>query len=141
MNRSISNKNDDSNNYELDVTEMEQSQTNINVVNIIGDGYGIAADDGQKVYSCIKKAFEENSKAVLSFLNIEMLTAAFLNTAIGQLYKDYSEETIKENLRVENISDSGKVILKRVIDTAKSFYNDPDTFYKLQRTIDEILEH
>jgi Icc-related predicted phosphoesterase len=120
---------------------MEQLQTNINVANVVGDVYGAEADDGQKVYEFIKKAFEGNRKVVLSFLNMEMLTTAFLNTAIGQLYRDYSEEKIRENLRVENISDSGKVILKRVVDTAKLFYKDPETFQKLQRSIDEILEH
>jgi hypothetical protein len=120
---------------------MEDLQTNINVTNVIGDVYGVEADEGQKVYELIKKAFEKNRKVILSFLNIEILTTAFLNTAIGQLYKDYSEEKIKDSLRVENISDSGKIILKRVIDTAKLFYNDRETFQKLQKSIDEILEH
>jgi hypothetical protein len=120
---------------------MERLQTNISVANVIGDVYGVEADEGQKVYELIKKAFAENRKVVLSCLNIEMLTTAFLNTAIGQLYKDFSEEKIKEDLRVENISDSGKVVLKRVVDTAKLFYNDPETFQKLQNSIDKILEH
>jgi hypothetical protein len=120
---------------------MANLQTNINVANVIGDVYGVEADEGQKMYALVKKAFAEDHKVVLSFLNIEMLTPAFLNTAVGQLYKDYSEEKIKENLRVENISTSGKVILKRVVDTAKLFYKDPETFQKLQKRIDEILEH
>ena len=120
---------------------MERLQTKINVVNVIGDVYGVEADEGQKVYELIKKAFAENRKVVLSFLNIEMLTTAFLNTAIGQLYKDFSEEKIKNDLRAENISDSGKVILKRGVDTAKLFYNDPETFQRLQSSIDKILEH
>jgi hypothetical protein len=113
----------------------------INIVNTIGDVYGVEADDGQKVYEFIKKAFAENRKVVLSFLNIEMLTTAFLNTAVGQLYRDFSEEEIRENFRVANISESGKVILKRVVDTAKLFYKDPDTFQRLQQSIDEVLEH
>jgi predicted DNA-binding protein with PD1-like motif len=120
---------------------METAQTNISVANVIGDIYGVEADEGQKVYELIKKAFAENRQVALSFLNIEMLTTAFLNTAIGQLYRDYSEEKIKENLRVEHISSSGKVILKRVVDTAKLFYKDPETFQRLQKSIDEILEH
>jgi hypothetical protein len=105
----------------------------INIVNTIGDVYGVEAEDGQKVYELIKKAFEKNHKVVLSFLNVEMLTTAFLNNAIGQLYKDHSEEMIKANLQVTDISDSGKVALKRVVDTAKIFYKDPEA---LQRSID-----
>jgi hypothetical protein len=69
-----------------------------------------------------------------------MLTTAFLNTAIGQLYKDFSEEFIRENLKVENMTETGKIILKRVVDTAKLRYNDPDFYKKLQQSVDEILE-
>jgi predicted DNA-binding protein with PD1-like motif len=108
----------------------------INVMSTIGDVYGVEAEDGQKVFDLIKKAFEQKHNVVLSFLNIEMLTTAFLNTAVGQLYKDYSEEMVKQNLRVENISESGKVMLKRVVDTAKMYYKNPDA---LQRSIDNIL--
>ena len=111
----------------------------IQIANIIGNVYAVESEEGQKVFELIKKAFEENRKVVLSFLNIEMITTAFLNTAIGQLYKDFSEQTVKERLQVEDISESGKVILKRVVDTAKLFYNDPDTFQRMQQSIQEIL--
>lgn len=110
--------------------------TKINIVNIIGDVYGVEAEDGQKVYTLIKKAFDRDQQVELSFLNIEILTTAFLNTAVGQLYKDYSEEMVKTNLQVTNISESGKVALKRVVDTAKLFYKNPEA---MQRSIDEIL--
>ena len=109
----------------------------INIVNTIGDVYGVEAEDGQKVFELIVKAFNDKKKITLSFQNIEMLTTAFLNTAVGQLYKDYSEGFIKENLSVSNISESGKVALKRVVDTAKLFYNNPEA---LKRSIDEISE-
>jgi hypothetical protein len=110
----------------------------INIVNTIGDVYGVEAEDGQKIFSLINKAFLEDKKVLLSFQNIEMLTTAFLNTAVGQLYKDYSEEYIKENLKVtDDISESGKVALKRVVQTAKMYYKDPEA---LERSINEIME-
>lgn len=111
--------------------------TTINIVNTIGDVYGVEAEDGQKVYELIRKAIDGGHKVILSFLNIEMLTTAFLNTAIGQLYKDYTEEQIKNHLQVTHISDSGKVALKRVVDTAKLFYKDPEA---LKRSIDNIID-
>lgn len=111
--------------------------TTINIVNTIGDVYGVEAEDGQKVFDLVKKAFENGHKVILSFLNIEMLTTAFLNTAVGQLYKDYPEDLIKKYLSVDDISDSGKVSLKRVVDTAKIYYKDPDA---LERSINDILE-
>ena len=108
----------------------------INIVNSVGNSFCIEADDGQKVFELIKKVLSENRKVTLSFLNVEMLTTAFLNTAIGQLYRDFPEELIKKNLKVENISQSGLVSLKRVVDTAKLFYKDPEA---MQRSINDIL--
>ena len=98
-------------------------QIKIYIVNIIGDTRAMLPEDGQKVFEVIVKAFNDKKKVMLSFQNIEMLNTAFLNTAVGQLYKDYTEDFIKENLRVSDISESGKVALKRVVDTAKLFYS------------------
>lgn len=109
----------------------------INIVNTIGDVFAVEAEEGQKVYDLIKKAFDNGNTVVLSFMNVKMMTTAFLNTAIGQLYKDYTEENIKERMQVQDISESGKVSLKRVVDTAKLFYKDPEA---LKRSIDDILE-
>ncbi len=108
----------------------------INIVNAVGDTFCIEAVDGEKVFALIKKALAEKRKVTLSFLNVEMLTTSFLNTAIGQLYRDFSDEYIKENLSVENISQSGLVSIKRVVDTAKLYYKDPDA---MQRSINDIL--
>ena len=122
---------------------MDKTAVSIEVANIIGDVYAIEATEGQKVFSMIKKALEENKKVVLSFLNIKILTTAFLNTAIGELYNDkigFSEESIRENLKIENLNESGIVMLKRVVETAKLRYNDPDFYKKLQQSAEEILE-
>lgn len=109
----------------------------IQLVNIVGDYHCVEAEDGQKVYNLILKAFQENKNVTLSFQNVKILTTAFLNTAVGQLYKDYSEEFIKEHLSVSNnITESGKVSLKRVVETAKQFYKDPTA---MQKSINEIL--
>lgn len=108
----------------------------INIVNTIGDSYCVEADDGQKVYDLIKRIFLEKRSVTLSFLNVKMLTTAFLNTAIGQLYGEFSDEFIKNNLNVEHLSQSGVVSLKRVVETAKLYYKDPEA---MQRSINEIL--
>jgi hypothetical protein len=109
----------------------------VQIVNVIGDVYAVEAEDGQKVFNLITKAFADGQKVNISFQNIEMLTTAFLNTAVGQLYKDFTEEFVKENLSVSEISDSGIVSLKRVVDTAKLYFKDPEA---MQRSINDILE-
>ncbi len=109
----------------------------LNVFNVVGSPFSVEAEDGQKVFELIHKAFKEKKKVVLSFLNIEILTTAFLNTAVGQLYKDFSESEIKENLEVKDITNPGAVALKRVVDTAKLYYKDPGA---MERSINELME-
>ena len=111
-------------------------ETKINIKNIVGSSVCVEAEDGQKVYNLIVKAFKEKKKVILSFLNVELLTTAFLNTAIGQLYKDFSEDFIKEHLSVKEMSQSGLVSLKRVVETAKIYYKDPDS---IEQSIKDIL--
>ncbi len=111
-------------------------ETKINIINVVGSSFCVEAEDGQKVYDLIEKAFNGKNKIILSFLNIELMTTAFLNTAIGQLYKDFSESFIKEHLSVEEISQSGLVSLKRVVETAKLYYKDPNS---IEQSIKDIL--
>ncbi len=112
------------------------NEIKINIINIVGSSFCVEADDGQKVYNLIVKSFKEKKKVILSFLNVELLTTAFLNTAIGQLYKDFSEDFIKEHLSVVEMSQSGLVSLKRVVETAKLYYKNPDS---IEQSIKDIL--
>jgi len=108
----------------------------ISVFNTVGNSFCVEADDGQKVYELIKKALQENRKVKVSFQNVEMLTSAFLNTAIGQLYKDFTEEEIKNSLSVDNLANEDAALLKRVVSTAKLYYKDPE---EMEKSITEIL--
>jgi len=110
----------------------------IKVYSIIGSAYCVEAEDGEKVYSLIKKALDEKRAVELSFLNIEILTTAFLNSAVGKLYNDYSAEFLKDNMSVVDITRSGAIALKRVIDTAKLYFKDPEA---MQKRINDILGH
>jgi Icc-related predicted phosphoesterase len=108
----------------------------INIFNITGSSFCVESDDGQKVFNVIEKALKENKKIKLSFQNIEMVTTAFLNTAIGQLYRDFNEKKIKDSLDVKDLPAEDKQLLKRVISTAKLFYKDPN---RMKKSIEDIL--
>jgi len=112
------------------------NEVTINIFNIVGNSLCIEADDGNIVYKNINNALS-SGKQVISFQNVQMLTSAFLNTAIGQLYRDFSEEEIKKNVKVVQLTPSDAILLKRVIDTAKLYYKDPQ---RLEQSIAKILE-
>lgn len=107
----------------------------LSIYSIIGDSLCVASEDGEKVFEQIKKAFSNRKSVNISFLNTEMLTSAFLNTAIGKLYGEFDEERIKNNLSVSDISNEDKLLLKRVVDTAKAYYKNPKQFEESIREI------
>lgn len=100
----------------------------LSVFEIVGSPLCVAASDGQKVYDRLTTALLEAQQVVLSFHNITTLTSAFLNTAIGQLYGKYSEDQIRASLKVQDLQADDLALLKRVVDTAKLYFRDPQTF-------------
>mgnify|MGYP001074600624 CR=1 FL=1 len=108
----------------------------ISVYSLVGNSFCVSAEDGKRVYEKIKEALVQGKNVELSFLNVELLTSAFLNTAVGMLYGDFSEDKIKSSLSLSSISNDDKLLLKRVVDTAKTYYKDPE---RLNKTIEEIL--
>jgi hypothetical protein len=108
----------------------------IDVFNIVGNSFCVEATDGQKVFEMIAKTFKEKKNVKLSFQNVEMLTSAFLNTAVGQLYRDFPEEEIKMGISVEGMAPEDMALLKRVTDTAKLFYKNPA---RMEKSINEIM--
>ena len=104
---------------------------------IVGDFICVDAEDGKEVYNVLASFIQHEKPVVLSFLNVKMLTSAFLNTAIGALYGSFTEEQIKKFIKVEDMQPTDTMLLKRVVDTAKLYYKDPE---KMERSIKEILE-
>lgn len=107
------------------------------VYQIVGNSICVEASDGKKVCEVILEFLKNKQEVVLSFLNVTMLTSAFLNSAIGVLYKDFSEEEIRNCLKVEDLDQTDAALLKRVVDTAKMYYKDPE---RMEESVKEILE-
>lgn len=107
---------------------MMSSNLELSVFEIVGSPLCVAAGDGQKVNDRLTVAFKEERPVTLSFYNVTTMTSAFLNTAVGQLYGVFSEEQIRAWLKVQDIQADDLALLKRVVDTAKLYFKDPQTF-------------
>ena len=108
----------------------------ISVFEIVGSQLCVASDDGQKVYDRIAVALKERRSVNVSFLNVTGLTSAFLNAAIGQLYGSFTEEQIRSLLKVRDMQPDDLALLKRVVETAKQYFKDPERF---QQAVREVL--
>lgn len=100
----------------------------LSLYEIVGSPLCVASDDGQKVYDRLAAALEQDRGVTLSFHNITTLTSAFLNAAIGQLYGKFTEEQIRALLRVRDMLPDDMALLKRVVETAKQYFKDPQRF-------------
>ena len=109
----------------------------ISLFEVIGGPLCVTSDDGQKVYNRLAATLEADLVIRLSFHNVTALTAAFLNAAIGQLYGTFSEEKIRDLLKVEDVEQDDLALLKRVVDNAKLYFKDPQRFNQIVR---EVLE-
>ena len=107
------------------------------IFGVVGSRLCVASGDGQKIYDRLEAAFKANQGIVLSFRNVTVLTSAFLNAAIGQLYGTFSEEQIRALLKVEDMEQDDLGLLKRVVDNAKLYFKNPEKFNQAVR---ETLE-
>lgn len=114
-----------------------QKAVKIVVFEVVGSPLCVASSDGQKVYDRLAAVLEKDLSVSLSFHNVTTLTSAFLNTAIGQLYGTFDEEQIRSLLKVEDMEKDDLELLRRVIDTAKLYFQNRENF---DQAIREELE-
>ena len=113
----------------------------ISIFEIVGSQLCVASDDGQKVHDRIALALKEGRRVTVSFLNVTGLTSAFLNAAIGQLYGSFTEEQIRSLLKVQDIQPDDIALLKRVVETAKQYFQDPERFQQaVQKALGEDVD-
>ena len=103
----------------------------VKVFEVVGGKLCVASGDGQKLHDQIATALNAGKQVEISFANVESLTSAFLNAAIGQLYGEFSEQKIRANLSVSDMAPEDIALLRRVVDTAKQYFKNPDRVKKI----------
>lgn len=108
----------------------------LSVLEIVGSSLCVSSNDAQKVYDRIVAALKERRSVSVCFLHVSILTWAFLNAAIGQLYGSFTESQIRSKLKVKNMQPEDLALLKRVVDTAKQDFKDPKRF---NRAVEKVI--
>jgi hypothetical protein len=94
----------------------------LRVFDLVGTPLCVSSGDGQLVYDKLAPLLREGRKVAISFAQVETLISAFLNTAIGQLYGEFTEERVRELLSVRDMAPEDLGLLKRVVDNAKRYF-------------------
>ncbi len=107
----------------------------VKITDIVGSPSCINPEEGKKVFQVIAKALRAKHQVTISLGNIEDLTSRFLNSAIGQLYGEFSEEELRAKLKVVNANQDDLALLKRVVERAKEYFKNPEPFEKASREV------
>lgn len=105
-----------------------KEQVTIRVADIIGSPLCISAEDGQKVYEKLVPLLKQGRKVTISFERVTTIISLFLNAAIGQFYGVFDESRLNDLLSVTGLTDDDLDMLKRVVDNAKRYYANPQSF-------------
>jgi hypothetical protein len=102
----------------------------LKVKDLINVDFAVTTDDGDSVYKILDRHFVNREKVILNFSEIYILTTAFLNAAIGQLYSKYTSEDISAYLKLEGVNESDKILFKTVTQRAKEYFANKESFEK-----------
>ena len=92
---------------------MNNKKIFISVYECIGENSAISTEEGNSLYQRIEKALDKDIFVQVSFKNIQLITAAFLNAAIGQLYKKYTSDQLNEKLKILELEPTDLEVLKK----------------------------
>ncbi|GGG23299.1 hypothetical protein GCM10011344_25050 [Dokdonia pacifica] len=92
------------------------------VFNIIHGNFAVTTDDGNNIFAMVDEYLEKKEKVILDFKGISIVTTAFLNAAIGQLYHKFSSEDISPYLILNNVDDEDLILFKKVTNRAKQYF-------------------
>ncbi len=98
------------------------------IADMIASPLAVSTEDGQKIHDAVAAEIRVGGKVSLSFRGIQTLISAFLNSAVGQLYGEFSDEEIRNCLSIQEMEPDDAVMLKRVIDNAKLYFSHRESF-------------
>ncbi len=114
------------------------NEITIKIFQVIGSDIAVSSDKGNEIFKQIDKALQNKLIVNIDFKDIKILTTAFLNSAIGQLYSKYKSKQLIQFLKLLNISDSDKILLKKVTDRAKEYFADKENIDNIiKKTIED----
>ena len=104
------------------------SEILIKVSDYISCNKGITPDEAEPIYQKEMEVFKNGNTVILDFSDIELITTAFLNVLVGNLYKDFTSEQLRNMIQFSNITEIIARRIKKVTDNAKAFYSDQESY-------------
>lgn len=81
------------------------------------------ANDGENIYNLVKSYLENECPITIDFSNMEQLSEEFLKYSIVRIFKYFKFNFLLENLRLINLSQDTKLLLKKLWKDYEKFDN------------------
>lgn len=100
------------------------------IKDIIDGDIAVSTNDGEVVFNKIHDLFAKNLTVALDFKGINIMTTAFLNAAIGQLYsvEKYSDDFLNNSLKFKNVAKEDRILFSEVVKRAKEYFKNKKGF-------------
>jgi len=104
----------------------------LKIKELIGTDLAVSTENGQKVYLEIEHSLNSHEKIALDFEGISLIITAFLNAAIGSLFREnkYTPEFLNENVFLTNVDSNDAHLFIEVINRAKEYFSDKEFIEK-----------
>jgi len=95
----------------------------LSVFEVVGHRHCFTGSDGDRLYDILAAAVRKKKPTSVSFMNIDTLTPAFLNAAIGRLFGEFGIDELRHTLRFVCLDSTDRQLLKRVIDSSRDYFD------------------
>ena len=110
----------------------------IKIFEIINTDFAVTTENGNKVFDLIDSNLSSGQSVEIDFTDIQTMTTAFLNSAVGQLYsrKKYNSNFLNKHISLVGYKENHFALIKMVIERAKEYFADKESF---ERNLDESI--
>jgi hypothetical protein len=111
---------------------MKTQNMQILIKDVIKTNFAVTTEDGNSIFELIDLNLSKSKIVFLDFEGISLMTTAFLNSAIGQLYSNdtYSSDFLNSNLKLKNVQEQDKPLFALVVKRAKEYFANKQGFEK-----------
>ena len=88
----------------------------------INNSLAVSSDDGDELFHKINSLIQKKQVVELDFSGIDVMTSAFLNAAIGQLYNSFTSDQLNKQLKLVRVVKEDISLIKKVIERAKEYF-------------------
>ena len=100
----------------------------------------LLVEDGRKIYDAVLPAVKEGVVIELDFTGVTVFSSPFFHSALGNILEYISYDDFNRLVKIQNLHDSGKNLLKRVLEDSRRYYTDDSYRYALDTALKSLSE-